>query len=1328
MPAPIRRYVRAALLAFGAVASVGTIVLSLGMARDAVPFVKRHTIGDLEVIHSRVRLGAAIQRGILRVASGDHVVTEAAGRAKLRLANGTTALIDANTELHITKNGVELLRGKVFVESPEGIQTSLTMGPLTAALSSSKVALERVPGAEVFKLFCAQGDVLVAGLGTSRRVPSGETLSVRDGKFSLEPEKAFDDWTGGLAVPWATAPLARSALAEAWSSDDKKSPVLPLNISIQNVSVNLDGEFATTRTLTRFHNGNDQAVTPAIRFTLPPRAVLARVSHRLSDSKSPQPAQLEICAPQLASTVDHARLEWAGNGWITGALPAIPAGASIDLELEFNEWQTTRAGGMSYRYPVGHRPAPPTVGEFAFSVDAGQSGARSVVANHGAVVEGKKLLWRASDFRPSDDWVISYAPERVQSGVARAYVESSGDSEDAYLLVRAETPERQAEEIALALVVDTSRSVGASGLELSRQLVDALLGNLSERDRVVVFVADETTRALGSGSLSANTANLRDQLRNELALAHPGGASDLGGALERAADALESTGAPTGNRLVIYLGDGRPSLGELTADRIRAQLQRRAQGAPRLAGIAVGPNADRWLLARLVAGSGPVHTVVDRSEAANVAANIIAAAEEVTDRDVKFDLGPNVDRIYPREGSAVAAGSTAMAVGRLRGSLPPTVQLAYRDADGLKTQTLRVERRNSPGPGEVARQWALHRINEIVASNEGLEPALLLAQKHQLLLPWTDWVLLPAQSTNRIACSTFSQRVVELSTLNDTPYARRVEEPPPAGGGWLEPILNYDPGQSLDQAARSATQAKISNALPSIVACRDARSAVLGVLPNQLTIRVDVDGAGKATSVRATPAGSGRVDSLFLGCVERVIKSLTFVGAERPISSEQTLRLPMSKNQTRTRCSIASQLPLPLRRNVWSARDGDFVERYEYALHACELPGWFDRRELLHLLARQGENADQLIAVAGHLSELGHSDAAAFLRQMALNQVKTPEELRQIRSQLLRDEPNLDADIAARVRRASSNQERLTIVQRALQIAPHSPLGRRLQLLLLERIQERGELLRAIESIRSDPLTDAGLIALAAAALGRQEQPKEAQRTFSELFERVPEDPWVLGFAGDQLRVEGFAERALSAYEALSRSVPNDPATLLRVGLAQATVGRTDIATRILDRAAQIPGRSDDSRLNDLASVVRAVVLGRARAQTHDPLEQQELTRRLAQTALPDLKAIVVVEAPANPEQTLVVKTYRGDEKVAQSPDLDASPLGLAAIFVDRDAPTIKIEVTRHTLAGLGRAMPFSVSVLRLGDQPLERRLNEIRGEVAQDQDRTWITLKEELQ
>ena len=91
------------------------------------------------------------------------------------------------------------------------------------------------------------------------------------------------------------------------------------------------------------------------------------------------------------------------------------------------------------------------------------------------------------------------------------------------MLVRTEVPDTEGSGIALALVVDTSLSMGAASLETERAIVDAVLEGLGPRDTLVVLASDQTVRALGPDKPSAVTPDLRGAIRKELSSVHPGG-------------------------------------------------------------------------------------------------------------------------------------------------------------------------------------------------------------------------------------------------------------------------------------------------------------------------------------------------------------------------------------------------------------------------------------------------------------------------------------------------------------------------------------------------------------------------------------------------------------------------------------------------------------------------------------------------------------------------------------------------------------------------------------------------------------------------------------
>ena len=413
------------------------------------------------------------------------------------------------------------------------------------------------------------------------------------------------------------------------------------------------------------------------------------------------------------------------------------------------------------------------------------------------------------------------------------------------------------------------------------------------------------------------------------------------------------------------------------------------------------------------------------------------------------------------------------------------------------------------------------------------------------------------------------------------------------------------------------TRLNVERVRPAIVSCYAARYNTNQALPSKLEYSIRILPSGHAERVLVTAGGGEPTDVPFLRCAQRVIQGQSYFGAEQPVNVTGKLTLPPPPNAKRSVCSTASRLPLEVRRSIWQGRTGSPIEIYVHALNGCELPTWIDRRQLLDGLLDRAKSITDHIAFGQALRVHGYTDAASHVERSTLERLSSLEELERGRSLLLETEPNIDALLIARIKKALTDEAQLIVVREGLRLAPHSALGRRLLLFLLEELRRTPELRAVTDEIRQDPFADAGLLAQAAAALRRLGEERTSRRAFAELFERAPFDPWVLAFAGDHLRYAGLHDEAILAYESLSVRRPDDTANLLRLGLAQAAAGRVDIATRILDRAAQLGGRTDDERLHELCAYVKAVVLANARAASKVIKEQEELARRLAATALP---------------------------------------------------------------------------------------------------------------
>jgi tetratricopeptide (TPR) repeat protein len=1256
------------------------------------------TVGDIQAVHTEVTVGQRPVQGDQRLSDGDSVVTGPDGRARLRLDDGTIVAVDAATRFSLHGSKLELEVGRVFVQGGVAARTQVTLRGASTTVASSAAAFETKD--QQAKVYCAQGELMLNASGSQLRVASGETATLDGQNNRVAPEKAFEDWTGGLAVPW-TSPLGeRSAIPNVRAMDDRAAPGTELVIRSQKVAVDIDGELAVTKTHTTYFNGGSSAQHAKLQLSLPGGAIVRGVTRSIGGNTSSATLQ---AARETAGL--GAALEFAGGGWLSGDLGSVPAGQTLDFELEYAEWLPTRVDRAAYRFPMASKEKAAVVGELSAEVDTTRSKSPFLTASAGSTVKDNVVHFRQADVRPTGDLVVELSPSIVRPNAARAYVvnaQRAGD--DPFVMIRTEVPKRSKAGVTLAVVVDSSMSVGSAALETERAVVDAILEGLGPRDSLVVLAADQTLRPIGPATPTAVSPAVRGQVRAALGALRAGGASNLGSALQQAADILDSPsrGELAGSGMVVYIGDGRPSVGEPDAERIRRLIGRRVGGLPRLGAVAVGA-ADRWMLAKLVTGVGAVYEVGDRADAARAGAKLLSDALQPTLRDVELDLGSTIDRIYPREGRAVLAGSTVTVLGRLRGKLPAHVGFRFRDGNQLVEESRPIYRAVAPQRQDIIKRWVTARIEDVAMRDEGVEPAIVLAVENQLLTPWTSWFF-PGETGSE----SLSHRLLELSPLYDTPFATQAGDVMATGSTLLEPPRTFGGGVSLRQAAEAAIRRVLMSAAGAVRACREARAATRPEIGREFSLDLAIDADGHATRVRVELVGSRGGDRVLERCIEGVVKSLPFFAAGAIVNVRQALTVPESRSSRRTQCSEASKVALPLRKSIWRARRAavtvPFTVTYVAAARDCELPTWTDRRALLLLYLETNSDLETWLQTAQGLELAGEADAAAFLRRETLRRVTSFEQLQRLSSLLTADEPKIDDELDKAYKQAESDPARLAVVRRFLRLAPHNGLARRRLLSLLEALGQREALIAEIESLRAEPFADAGLLAQSASALRRIGLDAEGRRAFGELIERAPQDPWTLAYVGDRLRAEGMFDEAGAAYDSLARALPNDAGVALRLALSHAGAGRLDVATRLLDRIAQTGGRGDDGRLGELASITQAVLLAGARGSADADVEA-ELERRLLRTALPDVQSVVMIQSPPSDDPIAVSVVREKGEKVAQSADLDARELGVAAIRIERGDGKARISLKRALELGPSRPAKARLAALILDRETNKPRL-----------------------
>jgi hypothetical protein len=1264
------------------------------------------TLADLKPVHAGVTVGGQSVNWLRRVGVGDKLVTDADGRARLRLDDGTSAVLDRNSALVLTPKGFRLEQGRAHLQSPSGAHPVIELGGLILLASGGSAGLEL--RGERTRVFAADSELTVRGPdGKEAHLNAGETAQLVQGAVKVAPERAYDDWTHGLARPWAARGVPRRAVGELWGSvegggEPAGSAGSPLTIRSHTVSARIDREVSHTTCETVFFNAGGSGVSGDFRMALPPGALVSRFAVERAGSR--QSAQIALAArsrQELAS--GGGVLEWAGDGWLRGTLPAIASGEELTVALEYVEWLSPRKHGngqlVQYRYPLVGDGEPPLIGDFVARIDASASAPTGIAAGYGASSEGGIVSVHRSDFRPSADLVVDIETNRGQDR-ARLYVaQPSWDDPEAgsAVMLRAELPPADVKDgVTLALVVDTSGSIEPALLDAERALVEALLAGLGARDRVVVLAADQGSRAVGPADLGPVDAARRTQIAAALSQLSPGGATDLGRALEAAADLLPAD-APAG--MVVYVGDGWATLGDSTADAIAARLSRRPQGAPRLGAIAVGPLANRRVLSALTRGTGPLYEIADSEDAARIAVDLMSDALRPALAAVEVDLGPEVDQVYPRTPRAIAAGETLSAVGRIRGEPPKFVTLRYRDARGLHEERRAVDVLRAEDPDEIRRRWATERVEEIVLAGKGREAATDVALKAGLITPWTA---LRIGGSGEYVARAFETRMLDLSSDG----ASLVGPVLSTAGDLTGTLTAFDDesasAESMSDALEDAASRLLDGAAASIRACRDSRAALRPELSGALDVGFTIDGDGLPHDVVVKGATPSADDEALNRCVKMVIEGLRFPsGATGRVKVSRLLALPPAPQSLGARrCSDVSRLPMPLRRGAWWTRltQSEASSVYVQAKRQCELATWTDRRALLELMLVHRADGVERVELAERLSLLGEPDAAALLRREAVRRVKTPEELANVRRALLGSERYPGTLFEERYKSASNDGERLNVVRRFLELAPHDSRLRRRLLALLEALNRPAEVIELARQLRNDPFADALLLADAASALHRVGADLEAHRTFGELSERAPRDPWVRGLLGDRLRAEGWFDDATEAYATLEELVPDDARATLRSALAHAGGGRLDIAERLLTRVARTGGRGGNGDFGELSRQLGRILAQAALASgTRRPSDDEatRLRRLEAELAQAETSTILLVQSEAGAPELKVRLAGEGADKTLHEPDVAAASLGLY-LFRASGSPAPQKLLERLSMSGPSALAPARPQRIRI--------------------------------
>ena len=303
-----------------------------------------------------------------------------------------------------------------------------------------------------------------------------------------------------------------------------------------------------------------------------------------------------------------------------------------------------------------------------------------------------------------------------ESLVGASIVTHALDGEPGYFMLLISPPAaRDGAEIPrdVTLVLDVSGSMSGDKMEQARAALDQILAGLRQDDRFRLITFNSVVRSFRRGFTRADRGNLREA-RDYLAGIRAEGSTNV-------ADALREALAPEAERgrlsLVIFLTDGKPTVGETSPERI-AEMAEQLRDAERVFGFGVGYDVNTYLLDRMAEGGrGTVSYVRPDEDVEEAVSSLTRKISFPALSDLRIVRAPaELEDFYPNPLPDLFYGEELVLFGRYRGHGSGQLVLEGSRAGELQRFRYDVELpRRENGNDFIPRIWAARKAGALTA-------------------------------------------------------------------------------------------------------------------------------------------------------------------------------------------------------------------------------------------------------------------------------------------------------------------------------------------------------------------------------------------------------------------------------------------------------------------------------------------------------------------------------------------------------------------------------------------------------------------------------------
>lgn len=530
----------------------------------------------------------------------------------------------------------------------------------------------------------------------------------------------------------------------------------PVRLKSHRVSGHVIDQTAEVTVEQTFHSDADRQLEGTYLFPLPEGAAVGKFAMTMG-GKMVEGAVIEanearrVYQSIVSRRRDPGLLEYMGRGLFQARVFPIEPRQDLTIRLTFQMVLRDDAGTVEFRYPLASdrlngQPVEEVVVDV--KVESGVDIKTVWSPSHEVAIaregERKARVSFERQGRKQDKDFLLYVG-RSPDAVGFSLVSTRPAGEDGtFMAVFAPRQQAGQDEIVpkdVVYVIDLSGSMNDDGkIDQARRALKQGVALLRNGDRFNLVGFSTSINPFKQVLIEANAAS-RAEAAAWIDGLVAGGGTNIEAGLEASLTGLAGSRLP----LVVFVTDGRPTVGERNVEALLKKAQGWNTSRARIFTFGVGNDLDVGLLDRLAEGTNGTRDYVSPGEDLElVTGRFFTKVDRPVLSDVTVELGSGVTDVYPQRIPDLFAGSQVVLFGRYKESGKRTLLL--RGKVGGKDVVHEHVGTFSDGPGAawLPRLWATRKVAFLLddirlrgEARETVDEVIRLATRWAIVTPYT---------------------------------------------------------------------------------------------------------------------------------------------------------------------------------------------------------------------------------------------------------------------------------------------------------------------------------------------------------------------------------------------------------------------------------------------------------------------------------------------------------------------------------------------------------------------------------------------------------------